>query len=268
MWLPCVSVFRVLPCITLMRRVDPFVVFSFFFLPAQLVTRHLEVQGHRPASFFSKKKKRELENLSHGAMKNGGHARAGTNRDQHPELELGTTRRNTPVLLRNKLRVNGTLLLCKNPLNGCSTNTLPTHFYVSHFAGCAILFNKDTISSDLLGSSVDIHDRKSGQHVVKEDQVLQAVISRGMVRRTPRNGNSTSQKCLHINNSYAKKRGIAKNVPVAVRTAMQQVDMVAGDFNGAAWRRKRIESQQCVSTIEEAFADTNLPVLDGTTPLW
>ena len=41
---------------------------------------------------------------------------------------------------------------------------------------------------------------------------------------------------LHINNTYAKKRGIAKNLLLAVRTVMrqQQVGMVAGDFNGAA----------------------------------
>ena len=32
----------------------------------------------------------------------------------------------------------------------------------------------------------------------------------------------------------------------------EQVDMVAGDFIGAAWRRMRGEDQQCVSTIEEA----------------
>ena len=41
---------------------------------------------------------------------------------------------------------------------------------------------------------------------------------------------------FHPNNNFAKKRGIANNVLFAVRTAMQQekVDMVAGDFNGAA----------------------------------
>ena len=44
--------------------------------------------------------------------------------------------------------------------------------------------------------------------------------------------------------------------------------MVAGDFNGAAWRRKRGEGQQRVSRIEEALANTNLPVPDGPTPLW
>ena len=88
----------------------------------------------------------------------------------------------------------------------------------------------------------------------------------------PRNGKPHfTMMSLHLNNSYAKKRGIAKIVLVVVRTAMQQVDMVAGDFKGAAWRRKRGEGQQCVSTIEEAFADTNLlvplrpytPVVDG-----
>ena len=90
-----------------------------------------------------------------------------------------------------------------------------------------------------------------------------------MVRRTPRIGKPHfTMMSLHIDNSHAKKRGIAKNVLDAVRTAMQQVDMVAGDFNGAAWRRKRGEGQQCVSTIEEAFADTKLPVPDGPTPLW
>ena len=45
---------------------------------------------------------------------------------------------------------------------------------------------------------------------------------------------------LHINSQYAKKRGFGKNLLLAVRTVMLQerVDMVAGDFNGAAWRRQ------------------------------
>ena len=75
---------------------------------------------------------------------------------------------------------------------------------------------------------------------------------------------------LHSNNNYAKKRGIANNVLFAVRTAMQQeqVDMVAGDFNGAASRRKRDEDQRRDSTIEEAFANTNLPIPNSPTPLW
>ena len=43
---------------------------------------------------------------------------------------------------------------------------------------------------------------------------------------------------LYINNQYDMKRQIAKNLLLAVRTVMheEQVDMVAGNFNGAWWR--------------------------------
>ena len=45
---------------------------------------------------------------------------------------------------------------------------------------------------------------------------------------------------LHINNQFDKKRGIGKNLLTKVRTVMhqQQIDLVAGDFNGATWRRQ------------------------------
>ena len=97
--------------------------------------------------------------------------------------------------------------------------------------------------------------------------VLQAVISRATFWRIPRNGKSYfTMMSLHIiNNQYAKKRGIAENLLLAVRTAMhqEQVDMVAGDLNGAPWRRRSGNDQRRDSTIEEAFANTNLPILQG-----
>ena len=39
------------------------------------------------------------------------------------------------------------------------------------------------------------------------------------------------------------------------------------DFNGAAWRRPCGNDRKLISIIEEAFADTNLPVPPGPTPL-
>ena len=45
----------------------------------------------------------------------------------------------------------------------------------------------------------------------------------------------------------------------------ENVDLVAGDFNGAAWRRDN--SNNC-SIIEEAFADCALPMPPGPTPVW
>ena len=44
--------------------------------------------------------------------------------------------------------------------------------------------------------------------------------------------------------------------------------MVAGDFNGTAWRKKSGVDQQRDSTIEEPFANTNLPIPHGASPLW
>ena len=75
--------------------------------------------------------------------------------------------------------------------------------------------------------------------------------------------------CLHICNIFAKKRGIATKLILASRTVMisLQVDLVACDFNGAAWRStSKYNSSR--STIEEAFSDCNLPTPPGSPSLW
>ena len=61
-----------------------------------------------------------------------------------------------------------------------------------------------------------------------------------------------------------------KNVLFAVRTVMcpEQVNMGAGDFNGAALRKRSGDDQQRNSTTDEAFANTSLPIPHGPTPLW
>ena len=75
---------------------------------------------------------------------------------------------------------------------------------------------------------------------------------------------------LHINNHFAKKRGIRKNILRTVRSVMlqKQVEMVAGDFNGAAWRRQSGNEHRPISIVEEAFANTSLPIPLGPTPMW
>ena len=45
-------------------------------------------------------------------------------------------------------------------------------------------------------------------------------------------------------------------------------DMVAGDFNGAAWRRQSGNEHRPISTIEEASANTYLPFPPVPAPLW
>ena len=72
---------------------------------------------------------------------------------------------------------------------------------------------------------------------------------------------------LQISNNYAKKRGIRKKLILTIRAVMldDEVDLVAGNFNGAAWRR--VDSNN-TSIIEEALADCALPRPPGPTLLW
>ena len=72
---------------------------------------------------------------------------------------------------------------------------------------------------------------------------------------------------LHINNNYAKKRGIGEKLLSTFRAVVLggRVDLVAGDFNGAPWRRAT--SANITSIIEEVFADCDLPLPPGPTPL-
>ena len=149
---------------------------------------------------------------------------------------------------------------------------LQERFHVTHFAGCAILFNKDTFYPDISVKSIyPHHTRRSVQdHIVEGEQgwVLQGVLSRTSFRRSPVSGQKFfTVLSLHISNLYAKKKGIAKKIIQTLRAIMisQEVDLVARDFNGAAWRcRSRVN----LSTIDEAFADCALPTPPGPTPLW
>ena len=94
---------------------------------------------------------------------------------------------------------------------------------------------------------------------------MQGVLSRASFRRPPLSGQETfTVLCLHIRNIYDKKRGIAKKLILTIRAIMidQQIDVVAGDFNGTAWR---CSNRDNISSIGEAFADCALPTPPYTT---
>ena len=92
-------------------------------------------------------------------------------------------------------------------------------------------------------------------HIVEGEHgwVLQGVLSRASFRRAA----ASSQKVftvlsLHINNTYAEKKGVAKKIIRTNRALMisQDIDLVAGDSNGAAWRCRSCDN---LSSITEAF---------------
>ena len=143
---------------------------------------------------------------------------------------------------------------------------------MTHCGGCAILFNKDTFLCDIKVTSIHPHDlRGCEQDRVKEGEsgwAKQGVISRASFRRQPRDGKSSfTVLSLHINNNFAKKaRHREEATPICAVMLKKHVDLVAGDFNGAAWRRQC--GNERLSIIEEAFADTDLPMPPSPTPLW
>ena len=98
--------------------------------------------------------------------------------------------------------------------------------------------------------------------------VLQSVLSRASFRRSPVSGQRYfTVLSQHIRNIYAKKKGMAKKLILTLRAIMisQEVDLVAGDFNGTAWLCR---SRDNLSTIDEAFTDCALSTPPGHTPLW
>ena len=143
---------------------------------------------------------------------------------------------------------------------------------MTHFAGCAVLFNKDTFYPDISVKSIYLHDTRRGvqDHIVEGEHgwVLQGVVSRASFRRAAASGQKVfTVSSLHIKNVFATKRGIAKKIILTLRALMisQNIDLVAGDFNGAAWRCR---SNDNLSSVDEAFADCPLPTPPGPTPLW
>ena len=151
-------------------------------------------------------------------------------------------RRGTPGAIEKHIAGKWHIIEVQEAIEYLQHDSLTNHFHISHHAGCAVLFNKDTFYPDVGVSSVYIHDTKNGlQQVIREGEagwVFQAVVSRAAFRRVPRDSKPYfTMMSLHINNHYAKKRGIAKHLLLAVHTVMhqEQVDMVAGDFNGDAW---------------------------------
>ena len=149
---------------------------------------------------------------------------------------------------------------------------LTNRFHVTHHAGCAILFSKDTFYSNVDVKSIYLYDtrRDLPNQVVEGEQgwVLQGVLSRASFRRSPVSGQKYfTVLSLHISNIYDKKKGIAKKLILTLRAIMisQEVDLVAGDFNGTAWRYR---SKDNFSTIDEAFTDCALLTPPGSPPLW
>ena len=110
---------------------------------------------------------------------------------------------------------------------------LTGRFHVTHYGGCAILFNKDTFYTNIDVKSIYLPDtrRELPDQVMEGEQgwVMQGVLSRASFRRPPSSGQVTfTVLSLHIDNIYAKKKDIAKKLILtfrAIKNPQQVVDL-------------------------------------------
>ena len=149
---------------------------------------------------------------------------------------------------------------------------LTRHFHVTHNKRCAVLYNMESFYANIDVKSIYLHDTRWDLliQVMEGGQgwVLQGVLSRASFRRTPPNGRKNfTVLTLHISNLYARKRSIAKKIIFTIRAIMvcHQVDRVADDFKGTAWR---CHNRGGRSTMYEAFDDCAMPTPPGPTPCW
>ena len=87
---------------------------------------------------------------------------------------------------------------------------LQERFHVTHYVGCAILFNMDTFYPDINIKAIYLHDSRRGvqDHIVEGEQgwELQGVLARASFGRTAVSGQKFfTVLSLHISNIYAKK---------------------------------------------------------------
>ena len=100
---------------------------------------------------------------------------------------------------------------------------LTNRFHVTHYGGCAVLFNEDTFYPDIEVKSIYLHETRCDlpDKVIEGDQgwVLQRVLSRASFRRRPISG----QKTFTVSGPYilpistSKKPGIAKKLILTIR---------------------------------------------------
>ena len=171
------------------------------------------------------------------------------------------------VPLSNILRDHSTLLRYKSQVCTWTPTSSTQEFHIAHFHGCATLFSKNTFESDLEVKSIFV----PGNTTYCRELPSEAVITQAHFRRVPKDGKAPfTMISLHCDNEVAKRRSIPLNVLLTLRTAMieESVDLVAGDLNGASWRRKVGNEQRTDSILEKAFSTPWLALPPGQTPLW
>ena len=151
-------------------------------------------------------------------------------------------RRGTEGAFENQIAGKWHIVTLQEAFDYLDPDLFTNRFHVSHYE-IARCFSTKRLFPDVEVKSIYLHDtrRELPDKVVEGDQGWgpQGVPSRAFFRRPLLSGQKTlAVLSLHISNIYAKKCGIGKKLILTIRAVMlgEHVNLVAGDFNGSAWR--------------------------------
>ena len=140
---------------------------------------------------------------------------------------------------------------------------LTNRFHVTHYAGCAVLFNEDTFYAKVDVKSIDLHDtrRDLSDQVMEGEQgwVMQGVLSRASFRRSPVSG----QKFVSAYQQHSRQK--ERHRQEAHSYSPCHHDISGSWLDGTVWRYRGKDN---LSTFDEVFTDCALPTPPGTTPRW
>ena len=181
---------------------------------------------------------------------------------------VSTTRTQGPVAekkMPSKKQIAGTrhVITLQEAAEYVDHDLLTSRFHVTHYAGSAILFNKDTFYSNIDVKSIYLHDTRSSHGW--RTGVGHARCSFTCLISSTTNQRPGNLYC--VVSTYQQHLRQEERHRLTIRAIMisQQIDVVPGDFKGTAWRCR---SRNNIITIDEACTDCALPTPPGPTPLW
>ena len=141
------------------------------------------------------------------------------------------------MLSRNKFVGKWHLITLQEASEYVEHEILRERFHVTHFAGCAVLFIKDTFYPDISVKSIYLYDTRRGvqDHSVEGDHGwdLQGVLSRASFRRAAVSGQKFFTVFVPAYQQHQRQEeSITRKLILTLRATMisQEVDLVAGDF--------------------------------------
>ena len=226
--------------------------------------RQMTVRGEQVLTFGAANESRE--EATYQLPQSSKRLATGTDAHEHFKLDSWTPSWNAKGTIEHHIAGRRHIIALQGSVQHLQHEYVTRQFHETHFNGCAVLFYKHTFEPDIkVKATRTPTDKVPGW-------AFEAILSKGSysAHSQKRQNRNFTMMSLHCESTFAKKRSMDLNIFLAVRTVtcQENVDLAAGDFNGASWRRKPGPQRQLDGTIEDMFQNAKLPSPPSPSPLW